>query len=1261
MNSKESGRMSGRRRRGIVLRGAIAAAMAATVLPKHAHEGERNGTARAGSGRVARNGRLRGVGLLAVAVSSAVLAGALVGVQPAVAEQLADQMEPVAVGAPAQTEEQALAKARETGANVEVVDLRSERREVFANPDGSFTARQYTEPVRTVRDGKWVDIDTSLVRGADGRWTPKAATVGMSFSNGEAGKSFVTMNRAGREFSLTWPYGELAAPSVEGDTLTYANAIEGVDLVVRAEAGGFRHLLVVKTPEAAADPRLDRIELGMNADGLKMTQNATGALVATDAAVGGTVFETSAPTMWDSASVVEQAAKEDGAPAVAEAVETVRTAVQAPLEGAEGGGADAQLDIELSNGKLTLIPDQEMLEGASTVFPVVIDPVWLPSSRTSWTGVMSGLPSEQDWKYSDSAGVGRCPTDYNPVSCNGVGVRRVLFTMPLSFYKGKQILGATFSARVAHIYSASPTAEPIQLYRIGGKNRSLSLSDDWNSTQDEWSDYLQTVDKAISPTTCASSQANLHFEGGASGELTTEVKTAAAEGWDAMTLGLKAADESRFAEWKRICGNAYLSIAYNNLPGQIPTTKMSSNPGGACKWGAARPLAEELPKLRVYASDPDHGNGRTDKVKVQFMVAWTPVGSTTETYYTYDTGYLSPTSTTPFEHTVRSGIPENVVISWAARAHDGDGWGPWSNYGSPQRCEFTYDITHPGKPTIMSKEYPAGTVWHDGVGTVGNFTFAPNRNDKIADTDVVSYRYGFDSNATPVTSIAPAAAGGAATVKWMPTRSGRHWVDVIAVDRAGNPSSLGRHEFLVTEGRPVVAQWNLADKAGDTVAEDEVGDVKSDYSADKGPGVTFAVEGPGGKVDAAASFDGTSGAYLDATATVIDTSKSFTVSAWVRPTALDRNMTVLSQDGTGEPGFTLGYDAAAKTWAFSMASSDGDSLGDWKAAATGITPLKDQWILLTGVYDADKTGGPEMRLYINKDSRGTATRRSVWRSHGPMQIGRTTAKSGYRDYFSGDMAEVRVFDRILPPAQVAELMTVKPQRKGYWQLDTATGAESPETANGQALTLAGNAWINHSDDEVFDPRLVGVGHLELDGDGDYASTATPPITGMTSFTLTARVQLPSLSDKAQTVLSLPGANANRVQVRYRPGALVNQVDSRWELAVATEDTTVATVKTFNDDVTPPDTGDSGQHLAVVYDAVANDIRLYLNGEEKLAAPAHGTDNTLWPATRGLQVGRSLVGAPEYFAGVIDEVRVYNGAADPVAINQMAQTVAVPEM
>ncbi|MFD3626928.1 LamG domain-containing protein [Streptomyces sp. NPDC058698] len=1206
------------------------------------------------------------------AAVAAAIAGLVVGAAVAVPSGGdPERQAPVAADQPMVTEQQALTAARKSGKQTEVVGLRAERREIFAEPDGSFTAREYTEPVRTVQGGKWVRVDSTLVKRADGTWGPKAATVDLAFSAGQTGRPFVTMQRAGREFALSWPYGDLPEPRVDGDTATYVEVLPGVDLAVRAETDGFGHLLVVKTREAAVDPRLARLDLGMKTVGLKVAEEESGAIVAEDAVVGGSVFQAGKPAMWDSAAVEETAAREEGPKAVAKALKaaaagpvdtaatmetaspTVTTGPQAApepdLEGPGGGGRVATLDVEVGKDVLSLIPDQELLQSEDTVFPVVIDPIQRTRSRSAWTGVMSGMPGEQDWKYSGSAGVGKCPTDYSPKSCAGIGSRRVLFTMPLSFFKGKQILGATFSARVEHIYSASPTAEPIRLYRIGGKNYSINSSSNWSNTSDDWDDHIGTVDKAISPTSC-SSQANLHFEGGPSGELTSEIKAAAAGGWNSMTLGLRAADESRLAEWKRICGNAFLSISYNNLPRQIRTADMSTDPGGVCKWGASRPTTDTPPTLKAIASDPDHGNGTTDKVKVEFKVEWTDTTTKEAKSYTYlSRDWLSPTAGTKFAHTVKSSIPQNTVIYWSTRATDGDGYGPWSSAGDPaQRCEFVYDRTWPGKPLVLSKEYPSDTVYHDGVGTYGTFTFSPNPNDAIPDTDVVKYQYAF--NGAALSTLSPAQAGGPVSTQWMPTRSGRQVLEVVAVDKAGHASST-EYDFLVSEGSPVVAQWNLADPVDGTEAHDESGE----FSATAGTAVAFGVDGPGGKADQAARFDGSTEAYLDVSETVLDTAKSFSVSAWVRPTALDRDMAVISQDGTGEPGFTLGYDATAKAWKFSVPVNDVDSLGEWKAVASGTSVVKDQWVLLTGVYDAEKSGGPELRLYINKDSKGAAQRRSTWKSYGPLQIGRATTKSGYQDNFAGDLAEVRVFNRVLPAAQVAELMTVKPERKGYWQLDEATSGSSAETGGGQALTLAGNASIYRPADPLFDiAALVGDGNLVLDGDGDYASTATAPVTGNSSFTVTARAQLTSLDpEKSQTVLSLPGAHANRVQVRYQAAT------QQWELVVARTDAAAPEVVTFTDDQALPDTGGSGQHLAVVYDAFANSLRLYVDGQ--LVAGAHGEDATLWPATGGLQVGRSLRGDSEYFAGAIDEVRVYSGAADAIAVQQMSWLVAVPDM
>jgi hypothetical protein len=1201
---------------------------------------------------------------VAAAAAGAVVAttlGASGGSQPTHAP---DRPVKAAAAKTAHTEAAALQAAETSGQRVEVSGMRSERRDIFANPDGTFTAREYTEPVRAWKNGTWVGIDRTLVGRAGGSWGPKASAADLEFSSGAPDRPFVTLARSGRTLALTWPYGRLPAPEITGDTATYRDALPGVDLAVRAESDGFAQFLVVRTPQAATDPRLARVALGLTADGLKVTETPGGALRAEDAVVGGTVFEAGRPVMWDSASVQERTAAQGGQRVPAGPTASARAARSAPapapaLPNPGGGGRSTALEVELGAGNLTLVPDQQLLTKPDTVFPVVIDPFPRNASSSAWTGVMSGMPTEQDWKYTGGAGVGKCPTDYNPVSCNGVGTRRLLFTFPVSHYRDFTIVSATFSARLTHIYSATPSAEPLRLYRIGGKDTTISASTNYSNTSADWTSHLQTHNQAVSPTSC-SSPANLHFENGPGGALTQTMQTVTDDRWSSLTLGLRASDESRFAEWKRICGNAFLAITYNTKPDRIAAGTMTSDAGGHCTWGGGRPYVSRPPVLTAYARDPDHGNGKTDQVKVEFKVEYTVNG--VPTYYTYTTPQAAPTTRTPFRHTVKSSIPQNTTIYWSARASDGEAWGPWSwddkpgETSPPQRCEFIYDRTLPGKPNVKSLQYPSndGGIYHDGVGTPGTFTFSPSVFDTAGTNDVVKYHYAFDGTATPTTVALADPSTKTATVTWTPNTAGRHWVEVVAVDPAGNTSTRAHYEFLVSEGAPAAGQWNLADKPGSASAHDERGD----YPATPGTGATFGVDGPGGKADSAVRLDGTAEGHLDTGKSVIDTSENFTVSAWVRPTGVPtRDAVVISQDGTGEPGFTLGYDSLAGTWAFGVPVSDVQSLGRWKAVATGTTVVPDQWVLLTGVHDAQ---AGTLKLYVNQHLKGTVTRGSVWKSYGPLQIGRTTGKSGYRDHFTGDLAEVRAYNRVLPAAQVAELLTVKPERKGYWQLDTATGGTSPETASGQPLTLHGNASVQQPADPLIDSALAGAGHLVLDGTGDYASTATAPVTGGGSFTISARARLTSLDPvKAQTVFSLPGTGANRVVVRYQP-ATAGVGHRRWQLAVTDTDSGTGTVRTFHDDQRLPETGGAGQHLAVVYDAFANTIRLYVDGA--LATTAYGTENTLWTTTRGLQIGRSAIGAdPEYFAGALDEVRIYSGAADETAVVKMASGTPVPDM
>ncbi|MGA5437898.1 hypothetical protein ACPCKP_34190, partial [Streptomyces cellulosae] len=67
--------------------------------------------------------------------------------------------------------ETALAEAKETGEQVEVLAQRTETSQVFANPDGSFTEERYALPQWVRKGNELVDIDPTLQATSEGLQT----------------------------------------------------------------------------------------------------------------------------------------------------------------------------------------------------------------------------------------------------------------------------------------------------------------------------------------------------------------------------------------------------------------------------------------------------------------------------------------------------------------------------------------------------------------------------------------------------------------------------------------------------------------------------------------------------------------------------------------------------------------------------------------------------------------------------------------------------------------------------------------------------------------------------------------------------------------------------------------------------------------------------------------------------------------------------------------------------------------------------------
>ncbi|MFD6562649.1 LamG-like jellyroll fold domain-containing protein [Micromonospora profundi] len=1121
------------------------------------------------------------------------------------------------------TEAEALIAAADLNQPVEVLAQRGEYRDVFAQPDGTLIANEYNQAVRVLQGDTWVPANAALVAQSDGTITPTAALLNMRLSGGGT-TPLMVVERDFRVMTLTWP-NALPAPTISGDQAIYPEVFPDVDLVANVTVEGFSHVLVLKTPEAANLPELRDLRLGVTGEGLDIEETAEGGVVALDPATGNPVMEADAPTMWDSGNQEGGGEAQRASAATTEPADPNDASARGPGETSRV----EQVGLDYSAGTLSLTPDAAMLADPATTFPVYVDPVWQSSTNSAWAMVDSGYPSEEYWKFDTKRHerIGLCPS-----SCNNSKVKRLFYQLATP-YAGKTILEAKFRVTLQHVYNDTARAAALYLMPSGIKS-----STNWSNQPGGSSWSGATLLATNSPTkvqsSCTSTNQNTEWEA------KPAVQQAVSKGWSNITLGLRSVSETASSHTKRFCDNGVLSVRYNRAPVIANQSELTMSPGGGCVYGTTAPYTDVPPRLNAILRDPDHSSAHTEQVKAEFKVTWTPAGGSLQTR-----SYVTPlkASGSLFNYYVPSDIAQNVPISWEVRASDGVSWGPWSSEGSRNVCQFYYDKTSPSAPDVDSPEYLPGDAadttadcldddqWRGSIGVQGSFTF-----DSAA-TDVVEYVYNFNGGAS--TSVKPTTNGGPVTIRWTPDKEGPRQLFVKAIDMAKRSSTIATCTFRVGK-RPPVAQWPLSDIATAKAADDQMGS----HDAKIGSGVTFGVPGSLGTWDTAATFDGTSNAYLVTDNTVVGTEQSFAITGWYRVDDPNRRQVAVSQDATGEPGFTLGVDQGS--WFFRMPTNDVINLGEWKVTAG---PATTAWTFITAIFD-----GPNKKISLQVGSGTPAVkdRRSLVQARGALQFGRQTFKGGgYSDFWKGAMADVSVFDRPVVAEDVAGLEKHKLDRKGYWQLSTQSNKSSPNyDAGGEALRLGQESSLVRGNPIT---GMMGAGYLQFQGQaGQYAETATPLIDPAGSFTISARVRFTSGSkNHPMTAISIKGANNNSVVV------LRGNTDGLWEMAATTDTGTAPVYEATQHDREPSRVG-KGDHITLVYNGYNRELLFYLNGQVlgfQLEKPL--------PAVSNVQFGRTFANGSERenLSGAIDDIRIYNGTADKVKIDRTSLVVEQPNL
>ena len=924
--------------------------------------------------------------------------------------------------------------ARTCGRPVEILAERNESVQTFANPDGTTTVEVSAEPARVRRGSSWVPVDTTLVK-TDGGLAPKAAVLPVTFSGGGSGP-LAKLTNGSHELAISWP-GKLPTPVLYGDIAVYRNVLPDVDLRVTASATGFSEVLVVKTPEAAANPKLASLKFGLTTKGVTMRATPQGGLAATDNK-GKAVFTSPAPQMWDSTVARNDGGTPDApvskpAQKSATAGERVKkSATAASKHGAEDLRR-AVMPVKVDGDELVLTPDQNVLKNPRAKIPIYIDPSYTGLiSGNAWTTVWSKYPGSSFWRDSSAlwngstqgtVGAGRtedCDTcaDY---------VIRSMFRMDVSQAVGKRVISAQFRIEQRHSWTCSPKSNA-KLWLL---NSSISSTTTWNK-QPTWnSSYTATTaaNRKVGAIHGCSGPGTIEFNA------TSIVAKAAASKWKTVTVGLRAIDEGTKNQWKRFKhSTAKMIYKYNTKP-NVPSNIKSDTKN--CITGSGRPyVLTATPQLNATQSDPDGAAG--GDLFTHFY--WWPLGGSRN-----ETNKIVKESGSGDD--VSALVPSGKLIDggtyvWQARSYDGLDYSGWT-----PTCEFTVDLTPPPAPAgISSSQYPAAGAPHGGVNLAGSFTITPPATQT---QEVESYAYTLDTGIQP--SGAPRVPADAnthgATILIVPIHDGPHELRVWARDRAGRYStSPATYDFTVRAGAGAASEWvfdeaagNAADATGHNNALTITGGTR--VTGRGGQGTALSLNG---STQYAATAGPVMAPHPDTNVpTAVRTDQSFTVSARVRITNTGgtEQKGIVSANGTRTAAFTLGYSAPDNKWRFAISGSDVDAPAVY-SVQSNATVTTNKWTHLTGTFDS---GNGQIRLYVNgvlQTAAATAT--TKFNATGPVVVGRRLWAGANTGYFNGLVDDVRLYNFVETAARIGELAAPL-QAKATFPNGTTVNAGDPIT------------------------------------------------------------------------------------------------------------------------------------------------------------------------------------------------------------------------
>ncbi|WP_078868913.1 DNRLRE domain-containing protein [Streptomyces sp. NRRL B-1347] len=646
--------------------------------------------------------------------------------------------------------------ARLHGKRIEALSERTETSTTWANPNGSLTTELTAGPTRFEDDGtgKWRDVDLDLVKNDDGSVEPKAHPRGLELGapggkrlarmdQDGAARDLVTLGEGDQRITLRWK-GGLPVPKLDGTRATYENAVPGADVVVEATRTGFEQFVDIKRKPAEKDYGYT---LPLRAKGLKVRQHKDGSLTFTERRGKKDKKRAvmPAPVMWDATVDPVSGEHTRRAPVAMKAVEVK-------------GGVD-----------LVVTPDAEFLADPKTKYPVTVDPSTSALANVFDTYVQQG--ETRDWSTDTELDFG------NPGTKNANGTPRTarsFISWDTRPVQDALVMDAELS--LWNFHSANDKdckAQPWEVWSAGA----ASTSSRWTA-QPGW-----TAKKATSNET----RGNPACTGAPDGWINADV-TALVQEWASAKaarghMGLRAANETVVAQWKRVnSANAAtrppkLTVTYNYRP--RTGTKQEAGPP-YFSYGGAYVVNSLTPTLRDTFTDADG-----DKVNGTFQIFDTAtdkqVGNVLVSKYV-PSGQVA--SVTVPSGVLAHGKTYKFRTSPYDNAHYNTGWSAWKT--------FTVDTSAPSAPTkVTSTDYPKD-AWVKGAGKPGTFTVTPPGSDH--------HWLEWSLDGVTWTKEPTGGAGAAKNISVTPPKDGTHTLQVRAADKADNKSEAIEYTFHAGPG-----------------------------------------------------------------------------------------------------------------------------------------------------------------------------------------------------------------------------------------------------------------------------------------------------------------------------------------------------------------------------------------------------------------------------------------------------------------------------